>query len=833
MGALTRVAMDWLDRLVKFHQILSGSAIEKYPKIDDAGNVLIYYSLHKLVTSLGGFEKVSSQNLWSDVAAKLKLSQFGSDKARPIGDVLRTTYSTVILPFEQFLEFMEYAGVSNGDCQYKNCNLQATKKAFKKRNRLKHVKQHQVHLVSPKMETGKSADYQPIKSEPDLRRAPDTPVSPPQTPFTERLRKRRFSSTVFKNEDGSDFDEYFSEDDPQLSDEYSNLSKKYKRRSRSEAKKDTASPAAENSVPARRRSSRTKKAVNLNEDNSEKESVQKNQMIINENEEEQDVVTICEVCENTCLATHSGTISCSECEGLFHTYCISNSEVFLPPSGHAATDSAKNSTSSWYCSRCLVGSCEFAFEPGKTYTLGDFQDVADDFKLDYLEKNPQLSNLDKEEFETEIEKRFWNYVNTSGKSITVEYGSDIHCNEKGSGFPVRAKDPYNKYSRDPWNLNNMPHHRDSLFHQISSDISGMTVPWLYVGMMFSTFCWHSEDHYTYSVNYQHFGETKTWYGIPGADAEKFEAAMRDTVPDLFEKQPNLLFQLVTMLSPEVLVEKGVRCYAIDQGPGEFVITFPKAYHAGFNHGFNCNEAVNFAPPDWLPFGQESVETYREYNRAPVFSHDSLVLRTARLDKREETARWLLPHVEALVSREIATRKDIVDKLQKLHVAGRSGTEARSAPNSVNCVAVPKLVTAEPASEEEYQCCICNSLPYLSKVVIRKRKPVPHHQQSGPGRRRKVAEQQLYDDGEDDDDLMELVFGRPGSGGLDDPETADAAGDDQLPTRPIDRLTVCSRHIPETVPACVYLDYEIHCTEQELLSLRDELSNRINHSHLPS
>lgn len=151
-----------------------------------------------------------------------------------------------------------------------------------------------------------------------------------------------------------------------------------------------------------------------------------------------------------------------------------------------------------------------------------------------------------------------------------------------SGFMAAEQMP--KGAFDPWNLNVIPVAPQSLFTHIKTDISGMMVPWLYVGMCFSAFCWHNEDHYTYSINYMHWGETKTWYGVPGSDTAKFEETMKKAVPELFEQQPDLLFQLVTMLSPGRLVKENVGVYAVDQRPGQFVVTYPKAYHSGFNHG---------------------------------------------------------------------------------------------------------------------------------------------------------------------------------------------------------------------------------------------------------
>ena len=86
---------------------------------------------------------------------------------------------------------------------------------------------------------------------------------------------------------------------------------------------------------------------------------------------------------------------------------------------------------------------------------------------------------------------------------------------------------------------------------------------------------------------------------------------------------------VTQLSPSVLKSEGVSVYRAVQKPGEFVLTLPRAYHSGFNSGFNCAEAVNVAPVDWLPHGQCAVELYRGQHRKTSISHDRLLLKTAK------------------------------------------------------------------------------------------------------------------------------------------------------------------------------------------------------------
>uniref|UniRef100_A0A4W5KIS0 [histone H3]-trimethyl-L-lysine(4) demethylase n=1 Tax=Hucho hucho TaxID=62062 RepID=A0A4W5KIS0_9TELE len=310
---------------------------------------------------------------------------------------------------------------------------------------------------------------------------------------------------------------------------------------------------------------------------------------------------------------------CDGCDDSYHTFCL------IPP----LQDVPKGD---WRCPKC-VAECSkpreaFGFEQAvREYTLQSFGEMADHFKSDYF-------NMPVHMVPTElVEKEFWRLVSSIEEDVIVEYGADISSKEGGSGFPVRdgkrrLLGDEEEYANSGWNLNNMPVLEQSVLTHINVDISGMKVPWLYVGMCFSSFCWHIEDHWSYSINFLHWGEPKTWYGVPAHAAEQLESVMKKLAPELFDSQPDLLHQLVTIMNPNILMEHGVPVFRTNQCAGEFVVTFPRAYHSGFNQGYNFAEAVNFCTADWLPMGRQCVAHYRRLHRYCVFSHEELLCKMA-------------------------------------------------------------------------------------------------------------------------------------------------------------------------------------------------------------
>ncbi|KAI9626955.1 hypothetical protein H4Q26_017642 [Puccinia striiformis f. sp. tritici PST-130] len=58
-----------------------------------------------------------------------------------------------------------------------------------------------------------------------------------------------------------------------------------------------------------------------------------------------------------------------------------------------------------------------------------------------------------------MEKEFWRLVESPTETVEVEYGADINTAAYGSGFPNLEKHPFDPYSRDGWNLNNLLSHK--------------------------------------------------------------------------------------------------------------------------------------------------------------------------------------------------------------------------------------------------------------------------------------------------------------------------------------------------------------------------------------
>lgn len=394
-----------------------------------------------------------------------------------------------------------------------------------------------------------------------------------------------------------------------------------------------------------------------------------------------------------CLVCGSGgdegrLLLCDGCDDSYHTFCL------IPP----LHDVPKGD---WRCPKCLAQECNkphdaFGFEQAyRDYSLRAFGQMADAFKSDYF-------NMPVHMVPTElVEKEFWRLVGAIDEDVTVEYGADIASKEFGSGFPIpngkfKVSPADEKYLKCGWNLNNLAMMKPSVLTHVTADICGMTLPWLYVGMCFSSFCWHIEDHWSYSINYLHWGEPKTWYGAPGFAAEQLEEVMRKLAPELFDSQPDLLHQLVTIMNPNILMAHGVPIYRTNQCAGEFVITFPRAYHSGFNQGFNFAEAVNFCTVDWMPLGRQCVDHYRCLNRYNVFSHDEMVCNMALKADVLDVVLASAVHKDMVIM--IREEQELREKVKKMGVV------------------LSKEAKYDLLPDDERQCAKCRTTCYLSALT---------------------------------------------------------------------------------------------------------------------
>ncbi|XP_040008959.1 lysine-specific demethylase 5B-B [Xiphias gladius] len=641
LEAQTRVKLNFLDQIAKFWD-LQGCAL-KIPHVER--KILDLYKLNKLVADEGGFDIVCRDRRWTKIAL-----QMGFAPGKAVGSHLRGHYEKILYPYNLFQS---------------GANLLAPEPAsklmhFEADPELEKCVQKPVQLVEI---TGsmESVDSKEHKLQ-DLAQRP--PALTPDTCLSARRAKRmKYEAICVKTEAGEP-----GENRPNL-----------RRRMGSFVAKQE--PEKEIPIPVKQEPVESKEPII----DADKAKTRYKKIIPQVPPSPVDLV-VCLVCGSG--GDEDRLLLCDGCDDSYHTFCL------IPP----LQDVPKGD---WRCPKCVAQECNkpheaFGFEQAyRDYSLRAFGQMADAFKSDYF-------NMPVHMVPTElVEKEFWRLVGAIDEDVTVEYGADIASKEFGSGFPIlngklKVSPADEKYLKCGWNLNNLAMMNPSVLTHVTADICGMTLPWLYVGMCFSSFCWHIEDHWSYSINYLHWGEPKTWYGAPGFAAEQLEKVMKKLAPELFESQPDLLHQLVTIMNPNTLMAHGVPIYRTNQCAGEFVITFPRAYHSGFNQGFNFAEAVNFCTVDWMPLGRQCVDHYRMLHRYNVFSHDEMVCNMASKAETLDVVLASAVHKDMVVM--IREEQGLREKVKKMGVF--QWREAKY----------------DHLQDDERQCAKCRTTCYLSAIT---------------------------------------------------------------------------------------------------------------------
>uniref|UniRef100_A0A8D0YWZ8 Lysine-specific demethylase 4A n=2 Tax=Sus scrofa TaxID=9823 RepID=A0A8D0YWZ8_PIG len=210
----------------------------------------------------------------------------------------------------------------------------------------------------------------------------------------------------------------------------------------------------------------------------------------------------------------------------------------------------------------------------KAMTVREFRKIANSDKY----CTPRYS-----EFE-ELERKYW-------KNLTFNppiYGADVN----GTLYEQHV---------DEWNIGRLRTILDLVEKESGITIEGVNTPYLYFGMWKTSFAWHTEDMDLYSINYLHFGEPKSWYSVPPEHGKRLERLAKGFFPGSAQSCEAFLRHKMTLISPLMLKKYGIPFDKVTQEAGEFMITFPYGYHAGFNHGFNCAESTNFATRRWIEY----------------------------------------------------------------------------------------------------------------------------------------------------------------------------------------------------------------------------------------
>lgn len=179
--------------------------------------------------------------------------------------------------------------------------------------------------------------------------------------------------------------------------------------------------------------------------------------------------------------------------------------------------------------------------------------------------------------------------------------------------------------------------------------------------------------------------------------------------------PQFLRHKSFLASPTLLAQSSCRPNFLVQREREFVITYPRGYHAGFNLGFNCAESVNFALESWLELGRRAqvCQCVSDRYKAVFLSKSTVtdVFRSVRIDV-DQLLQEREKQSNSSPSSEPKKRKsDGLEgerKMKRPKVAESSTRGPVSSSGITSKVSVTLKLPSKPAIPEDFPCCLCVS-----------------------------------------------------------------------------------------------------------------------------
>uniref|UniRef100_A0A9J8ADH8 Protein Jumonji n=1 Tax=Cyprinus carpio carpio TaxID=630221 RepID=A0A9J8ADH8_CYPCA len=336
---------------------------------------------------------------------------------------------------------------------------------------------------------------------------------------------------------------------------------------------------------------------------------------------------------------------------------------------------------------------------GRSVSLTTFYRIA---------RNTMMMCFNKEPGAAEVEQDYWRIVEQRDCHVAVHYGK-VDTNTHGSGFPVGKSEPFSKHG---WNLTVLPNNSGSILRHLGA-VPGVTVPWLNIGMVFSTSCWSQDQNRLPYIDYLHTGADCIWYSIPAEEKTKLDKVVHTLLQA--NGTPGLeMLEKNVMISPEVLCREGIKVHRTVQQSGEFVVVFPGAFVSRVCCGYSVSETVHFATPQWMNLGYEAAKDLKYRHIAKPFSMEKLLYQIATAEAKREN-RLVLSTISSLLKDlrniEMKQRQDLYEAgllssaRYCTHDNNQSPADTRKKPR--------KWLALESS---ERRCQTCQHLCYLSMVV---------------------------------------------------------------------------------------------------------------------